>query len=359
MDRESARSEKFQINFFLDTNILCYLIDNTFPTLTAFIKALKEMPVVQLYSSEYVLAELFEVRKKEDYFHEVWERAKKDGKFINISSFIKYNKRYEIPDYEYKGDLAEAVKKKVNEDVEKITNEFKIDFLNSFNDKLLGPMKGICLSTKISREDSLVLVSSVYKNSTEEISERVILLTGDKDFYDWATSSKSEISTVFNPGKTPDIEHIGSLGNGVAGYTGGIQSLKTDIENVEDLAIQYVTSYLMDSYKDRLLGNVTIRECADAPKHLIAFKAETELKDNELYTFILTKDLSFLYSPKPISKLYHCGNQIEVPFSPEEGNNIVTFVCDENDEEVFNAVNVEGNLVFIHPDWEKAKVVEL
>ena len=68
MDRESARSERFQINFFLDTNILCYLIDNTFPTLTAFIKALKEMPVVQLYSSEYVLAELFEVRKKEDFF---------------------------------------------------------------------------------------------------------------------------------------------------------------------------------------------------------------------------------------------------------------------------------------------------
>ena len=350
MDRESARSEKFQINFFLDTNILCYLIDNTFPTLTAFITALKEMPVVQLYSSEYVLAELFEVRKKEDYFHEVWERSKKDGKFINISSFIKYNKRYEIPDYEYEGDLAEAVKKKVNEDVEKITNEFNIDFLNSFNDRLLGPMKAICLSTKISREDSLVLVSSVYKNSIEEVSERVILLTGDKDFYKWATNSRAEITTAFNPGKTPDIEHIDSLGNGVAGYTGGIQSLKTEIENVEELAIQYVMSCLLDTYKDRLLGKVTIRECANAPKHLIAFKAKTELKDKELYTFILTKNLSFLYSPKPKSKLYHSGKQIEVPFSPEGGNSIVTFVCEENDEEVFKAVNVEGNLVFIHPD---------
>ena len=350
MDRESARSEKFQINFFLDTNILCYLIDNTFPTLTAFITALKEMPIVQLYSSEYVLAELFEVRKKENYFHEVWERSKKDGKFINISSFIKYNKRYEIPDYEYEGDLAEAVKKKVNEDVEKITNEFKIDFLNSFNDRLLGPMKGICLSTKISREDSLVLVSSVYKNSIEEVSERVILLTGDKDFYDWAMNSRAEISTAFNLGKTPDIEHIGSLGNGVTGYTGGTQSLKTEIENVEELTIQYVTSCLMDTYKDRLLGKVAIRECAGAPKHLIAFKAETELNDKELYTFILTKNLSFLYSPKPKSKLYHSGKQIEVPFSPEGGNSIVTFVCEENDEEVFKAVNVEGNLVFIHPD---------
>ena len=350
MYRESARSEKFQINFFLDTNILCYLIDNTFPTLTAFITTLKEMPVVQLYSSEYVLAELFEVRKKEDYFHEVWERSKKDGKFINISSFIKYNKRYEIPDYEYEGDLAETVKKKVNEDVEKITNEFKIDFLNSFNDRLLGPMKGICLSTKISREDSLVLVSSVYKNSIEEISERVILLTGDQDFYDWAKNSRTEISAAFNLGKIPDVEHINSIGNVVAGYNGGTQNLKTEIENVEELAIQYVKNCLMDTYKDQLLGKVTIRECAGAPKHLIAFKAETELKDKELYTFILTKNLSFLYSPKQKSKFYHSGKQIEVPFSPEGGNSIVTFVCEENDEEVFKVLNVEGNLVFIHPD---------
>ena len=195
-----------------------------------------------------------------------------------------------------------------------------------------------------------MLVSSVYKNSIEEVSERVILLTGDKDFYDWATNSKAEISTAFNHGKTPDIEHIGSLGKGVAGYTGGTQSLKTEIENVEELAIQYVMSCLMDTYKDRLLGKVVIRECADAPKHLIAFKAETELKDKELYTFILTKNLSFLYSPRPKSKLYHRWKQIEVPFSPEGGNSIVTFVCEENDEEVFKAVNMEGNLVFIHPD---------
>lgn len=351
MDRESARSERFQINFFLDTNILCYLIDNTFPTLTAFIKALKEMPVVQLYSSEYVLAELFEVRKKEDYFHEVWERANNDGKFINISSFIKFNKRYDIPDYEYQGDLAEAVKKKVDEDVMKIINEFNISFTNTFNDKLLGPMKRICLSTKISREDSLVLVSSVYKNSIEEVSEKVILLTGDKDFYEWATNSRAEISTVFNDGKTPIIEHIGSLGNAVAGFTGGTQSLKNnEIADVNYLAIQYVMTCLMDAYKYRLLGKVTIRECVHAPKHLIAFKAEKELKVKEMYTFVLTKSLSFLYSPKLISKFYHKGKPIEVPFSPKGGDNLVTFVCDEDNEEVFKLVNEEGNLIFIHPE---------
>ena len=350
MERESVRLEKFQINFFLDTNVLCYLIDNTFPTLTAFIKALKEMPVVNLCSSQYVMAELLEVRKKEDYFHEVMNRANDDGKFINISSFIKYNKRYEIPGYEYEGDLAEAVKKKVDEDIDKITHEFGISFGSYFNERLLAPMKGICLSTKISREDSLVLVSSVYKSSIEEVSERVILLTGDKDFYDWATDSKDDISGVFKEGKTPDIEYIGNLGAGLAGYTGGTKSLKSKIENVGELAVHYVTSCLMDTYKDRLLGKVTIRKCSRELKHLIAFKAEAELKEKELYTLVLTKNMSFLYSPKPLSKLYHCGKQIETPFAPKGGNNLVTFVCEENDEEVFNVVNAEENYVFIHPD---------
>lgn len=350
MEKWSAHSEKFQINFFLDTNILCYLIDNTYPALTAFIRALRDMPVVQLYSSEYVLAELFEVRKKEDYFHEVMERSKKDGKFINISSFIKYNKRYEIPDYEYQGDLADAVKMKVDDDINHITQEFCIDFTNSFNDRLLGPMKRVCLSTKISREDSLVLVSSIYKNSKEEVSERVILLTGDKDFYDWARDSKAEISTVFNAGKTPDIEHIGSLGNGIPGFTGGTQSLKTNITNVEELAAQYVMSCMMETYNDRFIGKITIRECEGAPKNLVAVKAEKTINDKELYLFILSKSLSFLYSPKPKSKLFHSGSQIEVPFDAVEGNNIVTFICDEDNEDIFEAVNEEGNLVFIHPD---------
>lgn len=350
MGKESARSEKFQINFFLDTNILCYLIDNTFPSLTAFIAALKEMPVVQLYSSEYVLAELFEVRKKENYFREVWERSTKDGNIINISSFLRKNKQYEIDHYEYEGDLAEAVKMKVNTDVEKITKDFNIEFLNSFNDRLLGPMKIVCLSTKISREDSLVLVSSVYKNSIEEVSERVILLTGDKAFYNWATNSRAEISTAFNPGKMPNVEHIESIGKGLDGFTGGTRSLKKEIENLEELAINYVKSWLLDTYKDRLLGEVKGQTCKGAPKHMIAFKAQTELKEKEIYTLILTHDLSFLYSPKPKAKLYHKNGQIEVPFLPNRGDNIVTFLCEEDDDEVFNAVNVEGNLVFIHPD---------
>ncbi len=350
METWSAQLEKFKINFFLDTNILCYLVDNTYPALTAFIKALKEMPVVQLYSSEYVLAELFEVRKKENYFHEVLDRSKKDGKFINISSFIKYNKRYAIPDYEYKGDLAEAVKNKVNEDIERITNDFGISFENGFNDKLLKPMKGVCLSTKISREDSLVLVSSVYKSSIEEVSERVVLLTGDKDFYDWAVESKNEIESVFNTSNTPTIEHIKSIGNSIPGYTGGTKSLREKIDDVDELAVRYVKSCMMDTYKDSYIGKVVLKNSTGAPNNMIAVKSEVKLENKELYMVILSKSLSFVYCPHPKSQLYHCGKPINVPFEPNGGNNIVTFVCDEKAKEIFDVVNKEDNLVFYHPD---------
>lgn len=350
MEKWSAQLEKFNINFFLDTNILCYLIDDTYPALTSFVKALSDMPVVRLYSSEYVLAELFEVRKKENYFHEVLERSKKDGKFINISSFIKYNKRYAIPDYEYQDDLAAAVKDRVDKDVDKITHDFNISFENTFNDKLLPPMKGICLSTKISREDSLVLVSSVYKSSTEEVSERVVLLTGDQDFYNWATNSKDEISSVFKEGSSPDIENIESIGASFSAFVGGIQNLKEKVNNVEDLAVRYVMTCLMETYKDSYIGKVTVRDCPNAPNNLIAVKAKVELDKQDLYLMILSKTLSFIYCPQPKSKLYHSGRPIDVPFIPVKGNNIVTFVCDKKDETVFNLVNSEDNLVFVHPD---------
>ncbi len=68
MDKWSSPVEEFRINIFLDTNILVFLLDNTYPALTGFIKTLSEMSVVQLYSSEYVLSELIGLRKKERYF---------------------------------------------------------------------------------------------------------------------------------------------------------------------------------------------------------------------------------------------------------------------------------------------------
>ena len=342
MEKWSAQLDNFKINFFLDTNILCFLIDNTYPALTAFIKALAQMPVVRLFSSEYVLAELFEVRKKENYFQEVLKRAESDGKFINISSFIKYNKRYEIPDYHYEGGLADAVKHLVDKDIDKIMRDFNISFENMFNERLLQPMKGICLATKISREDSLVLASSVYKNNTDKVSGRVILVTGDLDFYNWAIASKKDISNILCEDSIPDIEHISNLGSCV--------NLREKIENVEDVAIQYVLNCFKETFSKSYIGNIIVRNCPNPPKNLIAVKANAQLQTADSYLAILSKDLSFVYCPQSKSKFFHCGGPIKAPFTPTSGKNIVTFICEETEKDVFNQVNTEGNLVFIHPD---------
>ena len=71
---------------------------------------------------------------------------------------------------------------------------------------------------------------------------------------------------------------------------------------------------------------------------------------NGLYLTILSESLSFLYCTQNKVDFYHCGQSIGESFSPREGDDLVTSICDEENEDIFNQVNSEGNLVFIHPD---------
>lgn len=351
MESWSAQLEKFKINFFLDTNILCYLIDNTYPSLTTFISELAKMPIVSLYSSEYVLSELIGVRKQEGYFQEALCRSFAGGAHINLASFINNNKKFDIPNYPYR-DLAESVKVRVESDIDRIVHDFNIQFNCNFNDKILLPMQYVCLSTRISREDSLVLVSSVYKNSAETIADSVILLTNDHDFYKWAKESMDEIVETFtsNGLKAPVVEHLSSVGTATPNL-GSCQNLTNNIEDVSDFAKRYVTRCFMASYEEKYyIGKIIVRECPNAPRHLIGIKVSVPQLCNGIYLTILSKSLSFLYCPQNKVDFYHCGQSIGESFSPLEGDSYVSFICDEDNEEIFNKVNSEGNLVYIHPD---------
>lgn len=355
MEEWSAESEKFRVNFFLDTNILCYLVDDTYPALTAFIKALAEMPVVSLFTSEYVLSELIEVRKKEDYYQEVVKRSKTDGRYINISSFIKYNKRYDIPHYSYGGDLVEPVTEQVNQDIDKIVYDFGITFDSKFNDQLLAPMKGICLSSKISHEDSLVLVSSLYKREEKLPSGKVILLTNDKDFVDWCQKAELDITRVLgNYGLSmPYVERLWKIGC-IFGENSTHWDL-TDINaNGEAIAKEYIKECIMLMYAKYYIGYVTHSEkVTKAPAHTLFLKVKADSLDNTIYTIILDKDLNFLYCPQKKADFYRDGHSLSEPFVPTEGQDKVGFVCEMREgegEEIFDKINRYGNMVFIHPD---------
>ena len=355
MEKWSAELEKFRVNFFLDTNILCYLVDDTYPTLTGFIKALSDMPVVSLYTSEYVLTELIEVRKKEDYFREVMQQSEATGHHINISSFITHNKRYSIPNYSYEGDLIAPVSAQVNQDIEKIVKDFGITFESKFNDSLLAPMKEICLGTKISREDSLVLVSSLFKREEKVLPGSVIVLTNDADFEQWSEAAQVQIKEVLtqNGLTMPYIEHIGKIGKLFAQDAWKCNLTKTEKDGKE-AAFEYITRCLEWMFKEKYIGIVSPAErVVNAPTHTLFVKVKAHSLTNGIYTLILDKDFQFLYCPQKKADFYRDGHSLTEPFVPVDGQDKVGFVCElgeGEDEVIFEKLNQRGNMVFIHPD---------
>lgn len=353
MEKWSAQLEKFTINFFLDTNILVYLVDDKYPSLTAFIKALSETPVVGLYASEYVLSEFIGVRKQEDYFQAVIDKSRREGKTINLSEFLKHNKAYDIKDYDY-DSLKDVVKQKLDEEIERVTREFGITFLRNNNNRLVGPMKEVCLSTKISKEDSLVLVSSLFREKEVIITEPVILLTNDGDFCKYANLSKEYIGSVLAEEGllSPGIEHVNTIGK-VANCK-NVKNLTQEIEDINRSVADYLTASMRELFGKYYIGNTIKVSFKNAPAHTLGIDVKTPELKNGLFIAIVSKDMDYIFCPRAQADFHKGDNSIGEKFVPQKHDSHVSFVCDTEDvvvsDEIFNRLNDDGNLVFIHPD---------
>ena len=255
-----------------------------------------------------------------------------------------------MPNYAYK-DLSEGVTQSVENDIERICVEFNIQFNSNFNENLLSLMKNVCLSTRVSREDSLVLVSSVYINNTE-IKDRVIIITNDHDFHNWVDESTKELETSFvTVGlNMPKVEHISSMGK-IVPHLEEQRNLTDSMESVTDFAIRYVTRVFMDTYSDPYyIGRIVRFEGLNAPEHTVYIKISAPKLEKSLYTVVLSKNLSFLYCPQKPALFWHNNKPLTEAFVPGK-ESIVSFVIgDKGIEDVFDMVNSEGNLVFVHPD---------
>lgn len=353
MEQWSAQLEKFTINFFLDTNILVYLMDGTRPTLTSFIKTLSESPVVSLYASDYVFSEFIGVRKQENYFQEVINKSRAEGKKVNVSEFIKHNKTYEIKDYDYIS-LKDVVKQKVDEETERVTREFGITFLRNTNQHLIGPMKEVCLSTKISKEDSLVLVSSLFKEDERIITGPVIILTNDGDFCRFANSSRDFIGSVLAEEglQNPGIEHMDTVGK--AFQKQPFTNLSIQNENINKCVSDYLSQCLKSFFANDYIGDTLEVHFENAPAHTLGIDVKAPELKNGLYIAIISKDMDFIYCPNVQADFHHGQDSIGNNFVPKKKDSYVSFACDKGEvvvaDEVFDRLNQAGNLVFIHPD---------
>jgi hypothetical protein len=348
---------EFEITFFVDTNILSYLIDDTYPLLNGFIKKLKKSPVIELISSEYVLLEFIGVRKREHYLREALSQSQSLGKPLNLSSLLKYHNQYSLPEIDFHS-LLPTIKTNVDTEKDRITSEFGIIFKSGFHRNLYNPTSDICLSTKISKEDSLVLVSAILPNEGS-INNDVIILTNDVDFHSWFYESEVErnIDNIFQVLGVlkPDLQHIKKI-NGSNNQQFNLTE-NIDLVNV----MENFNSLLLNNLKRRLshlfLGKTFSPSSPNIPNDIICFEA---ILDNTIFNnkhiTIIGKDLDFVYNSDQQVSFWSNGKEIDKQgFAATADNNYLSFKlqiddADKDKPNILAKLKNAGHLIFIHPD---------
>lgn len=349
--------EQFRIKFYLDTNILSYLIDSTYSGLTFTMDYLKNSEFADLISSKYVIFEFVGIRKREHYLQKVLQKSKSAAGNVNISSLLKFKDRFNAPEVKFE-DVQADIKLAVEKEVQDITNNFGIDYnSNILHDKLLNPTFEINLSSRISREDSLVLTSAVWSDETTK-EEFVLITSNDQDFFD--NYNPGLLNSVFmRHGLTPPIvEHLREIKLN-AGTKVDLTSSNDD-DKLSTFLPTKVKELIIERNKALFLGKTI--NCGNGPgfpTNVVCFRLpeNTDLNNN-LYLTIIGKDLNFIYSSKlPISDFYDKNPIANYPLRKEVPTNI-SFRPTEDigngpapiAQNIINKLRESGNLVFINPD---------
>lgn len=349
--------EPFRIKFYLDTNILSYLVDNTYSGLTLMVDYLKISAFADLVSSKYVIFEFVGIRKREHYLQKVLQKSTSAAGKVNISSLLKYKDKFNAPEVKFE-DVQGDIKLAVETEVQDITDNFGIDYnTNILHDTLLIPTFEINLSSRLSREDSLVLTSAVWSDVIKK-EDFVLIASNDQDFFD--SYDSNSLNPIFaKHGLTPPIvEHLRDMKL----QTG--TKVDLTIANDDVKLPTFLPSKLKELITERnkaLFLGKTIH-CGNGigfPTNVVCFNlpANTELNNN-LYLTIIGKDLDFIYSTKlPVTDFY---DQVPIPYYPFQKNTTtdISFRPMEKvgeavtpiAEEIVARLRETGNLVFINPD---------
>lgn len=350
--------ERFRIKFYLDTNILTYLVDNTYPCLTKTIIYLKDSEFADLVSSKYVIFEFVGVRKKEHFLRKAYTQLKITPNVEpNMSSLLKYKERFETGDVKYE-TVKDSVKQSVFDEIKVITQQFEIDYENNLiHDSLLAPTFEITLISKISREDSLVLASAVWPSELSK-EKFVFLMSNDDEFV--KNCSEPSLIEVFEMYKlcNPHVECIKSM------QINNLHKLNLTSASDENLLIDYLPNKLKELIikKNELyyLGKtISCGRSVNFPVDLVCFKLKQETSlNNNLYLTIIGKNLDFIYSTKLRVNSFWDQTEImtypfkntidtDISFRPMEDNNGTSESLPQN---VIERLREPGNLVFINPD---------
>jgi hypothetical protein len=352
--------KEFTAKIFLDTNILVYLMDGTYPSLSAFINLAKDSPFCELVCSRYVMFEFVGIRKREHYLRKVASNSKKSTKGeINFSSLInqKFINTFSAQEVDFAAIVGD-MKKDVEEEIDKITRDFGIDFSYSvLHEDQLMPTFDICLSSKISNQDSLVLISSILPTKKDN-AKGVVVFTHDNDFATFFNNN-DVIDALFQKHSLikPKLKIISDVGNNI--------NLKNDLQEAqlrtcfETLILSIIESRNSKNY----LGRTFAPANANFPDDCVCFKlVETFALSQSTYVTIIGKNLDFIYTVKKKVSFWQNGQAVAAgfvsPAAPADRINISFKVIevDDNGQDAIPSNSVtaklksEGNYIFIHPD---------
>lgn len=347
----------FKTTFFVDTNILCYLIDETYPLLNEFIKYLKNSPIIELISSEYVLLEFIGVRKREHYLREALSQAQALGKSINFSSLLKYHNQFSLQEVDFHS-LLPQIRTNVETEKDRISSEFGIIFKSGFHKDLFNPTSDICLSTKISKEDSLVLVSSILPNGGD-INQNVIFLTNDTDFHSWFYEKEVEtnIDTIFQQHDIPkpDLQHVKKIkGDNEQRHN---LTENVDLNDIIGSLNAYIKKNLIQKLDKLYIGTSFKPRDKGIPDDCICLEANSSNPIiNNKHITIIGNDIDFAYNIENKVSFWNNGKEIpEKGFTPTDDNNHLSFKLQIDDSiqeksTILAKLRDVGHLIFVHPD---------
>jgi hypothetical protein len=359
------------IKIALDTQILSYLLDNTYESLSILIKELNSYDFVEIEYSKFVVYELIGIRKLEHYLRKINRKSEEAGKIVNISSALNYRKKWNAPELEYKNCY-----KDVKEDVENELNLLTTDFDLVLSDGHLHrdiwkPHQDLVLSSKISKEDSMVLISSAFPDLGQS-EDYLIFITNDHDFYGGYCGKETQPKEDGGDADF-DIDSIFKTYSIKKPIAVNLNSIKTPLTNIplniikgvnkeEDLK-KFVSLFLFEHFQEKnskyYIGKVISCECKDKTD-MFCFKLDAEQLNKKIYLSVLTKDLKIINIPRAQSDFWAYGRINDYPYKPdetEESKKISIKLIDEKGtslltEDELNNIRVNGNLVFIHPDTE-------
>lgn len=283
--------DRYKIHIYLDTNILVDYVEQNNTLLNKSLEYLSNCPFVILRSSHYVEFEFVEVRKRNEFYKCVKGNLPTAGEnFSFAKEWILDGKTY----MQYR----QEVKDKVEEDLHQIKEQLKIDFDDHvLHEGLIGPTKDICLSTNISREDTLVMVSCVFPKKSDKLAFGVVL-SNDKQYKDAFDNSKDIVENILisRDISVPSFLSIKQLSN----ENGSVINLNVENSNVDVIPLWnwIIKQMIIKKHGDDFVGETIVP--MKKLTNCIAFRNVVNnhtIYDSEALLFIpndLTKTISVL-----------------------------------------------------------------